>query len=103
MQIDVFAVPDCPNLSDAVTRVHTALARAGIKDAAVRTRVVVDLAEAEIFGMRGSPTILIDGRDPFAADESPASISCRLYRSASGMSGCPSIDELVEAINATVP
>ncbi len=102
MQIDVLAVPDCPNLADAVTRVHTALAVVGIKDAAVRTRLVVDFAQAEIFGMHGSPTILIDGRDPFAVDESPASISCRLYLSASGMSGCPSVDELVEAINATV-
>ena len=101
MQIDVLVVPDCPNRPDAVTRVHTALAVAGIKDAAVRTLLVVDLAQAEIWGMHGSPTILIDGRDPFAVDESPASISCRLYRSASGTSGCPSVDELVEAINAT--
>jgi hypothetical protein len=101
VHIDVLAVPDCPNLPDALTRVDTALATLGITDAVVCTRLAVELAEAEALGMRGSPTILIDGRDPFAIEDAPASISCRLYRSTTGMSGCPTVDEIVVALNAT--
>ena len=101
MQIDLLVVPNCPNHSDALTRVHAALATLDVDDVAVRTREVVDLAQAEALGMHGSPTILLDGIDPFAVQDSAASISCRLYRSTTGLSGCPTIDELVEAINAT--
>lgn len=100
VQIDVLVVPDCPNQADAETRVHTALAVVGITSASVHTRLVLDLAQAEALGMQGSPTILIDGRDPFVVDGSPASISCRLFRSATEVSGCPTVDELVEAISA---
>ena len=34
--------------------------------------------EAARYGMQGSPTILIDGRDPFAEPGAAASLSCRL-------------------------
>ncbi len=102
VQIEVLVVPDCPNHPIALTRVQTALAVAGIVDAVVRTKVIVELAQAETVGMHGSPTILIDGRDPFAVDDSAASISCRLYRSTTGTSGCPTVDEFVEAINASL-
>lgn len=102
VQIDVLAISDCPNLRPVLNRVHTALANVGINDAAVCTFVVVDLAQAEAVGMHGTPTILIDGRDPFAVEDSVPSLSCRLYRSATGMSGGPTVDDLVEAMNRTV-
>jgi hypothetical protein len=45
--------------------------------------------------MHGSPTLLIDGRDPFAQPGAQASVSCRLYRGADGRaSGAPSVTEL---------
>lgn len=100
MKIDVLVVPDCPNHIQTLSRVHAALAAVSIEGAAVRTIVVDDLAQAQTVGMHGSPTILIDGHDPFALPESAASISCRLYQSTNGIDGCPTFDELVEAINA---
>ncbi|MCU1504791.1 MAG: hypothetical protein JWM12_4145 [Ilumatobacteraceae bacterium] len=56
---------------------HAALAAIGTNDAAVLTCVVTDLTQAETLGVHGSPTILIDGRDPFTAADSAPSISCR--------------------------
>jgi hypothetical protein len=49
----------------------------------------------------GSPTLLIDGVDPFAAPGEPASLSCRLYRLPDGsLDGVPSLDQLRAALDA---
>lgn len=49
--------------------------------------------------MRGSPTLLIDGADPFAAPGQPPSMSRRLYRDDDGQaSGAPSAGQLRQAI-----
>ena len=45
--------------------------------------------------MHGSPTLLVDGTDPFAVPGQPPSLSCRLYRDAAGrMSGAPTVEAL---------
>jgi hypothetical protein len=46
----------------------------------VRRRVVADEREAVLAGMHGSPTLLIDGVDPFAAPGQAPGLACRLYR-----------------------
>jgi hypothetical protein len=49
--------------------------------------------------MHGSPTLLVDGSDPFAEPEEPASVSCRLYRYGNGqVDGAPSVSQLRQAI-----
>jgi Alkylmercury lyase len=51
--------------------------------------------------MHGSPTLLIDGVDPFAEAGQAPSMSCRLYRDENGqLSGAPSIGQLRQAIEA---
>lgn len=45
--------------------------------------------------MRGSPTLLVDWVDPFAAPRAPVSLSCRIYRDPDGRaSGAPSVAAL---------
>jgi hypothetical protein len=49
--------------------------------------------------MHGSPTLLIDGADPFAEPGQPPSMSCRLYRDENGqLSRAPSLGQLRQAI-----
>jgi hypothetical protein len=92
MQLVLLTVPDCPNVAAFEERLAAALAG---HPAAVRRRVVGDEREAAETGMRGSPTLLVDGSDPFAAPGEPPSLSCRLYRDASGRTGpVPSVEEL---------
>lgn len=56
---------------------------------------VETVEEAERLGFRGSPTILIDGVDPFAVgDESPG-IFCRVYQTETGPDGSPSVAQLL--------
>jgi Alkylmercury lyase len=61
--------------------------------------VISDDGEAARLGLHGSPTLLIDGVDPFAEPGQPPTLSCRLYRDERGeLSGAPSVGQLREAI-----
>lgn len=54
--------------------------------------------EAEAFAFRGSPTVLIDGIDPFGSSGSPIGLSCRLYVGPRGLIGAPTTEQLREAL-----
>ena len=63
------------------------------------TRQLIDTPEAAAeFGFRGSPTVLMDGVDPFADPDAPVGLSCRVYRSDDGYVGSPSLAQLRTAI-----
>jgi Alkylmercury lyase len=97
MHLTVLAEPGCPNapvLNDRLAAVVDG--RAGIS---LSQKVITDAGEAARWGMRGSPTLLIDGMDPFAEPGQPPSMSCRLYRDENGQtSGAPSTGQLRQAI-----
>lgn len=96
MRIDLLHVADCPNLVVARERIDLALDRSGL--ATVVHEVLIDSPEAaERAGMSGSPTILVDGVDPFGGAE--PSLACRLYRSGDVVEGAPPVDALVEALS----
>ena len=97
MDIDLLYVADCPNHAIARARVQIALDRMQLT-AVVGEREVQSSEEAARLGMRGSPTILIDGHDPFAGGTDPSALSCRLYRSDPGFSGAPTVEQIVEAL-----
>jgi hypothetical protein len=97
MHLTVLAVPGCPNapvLNDRLTAVLGG--RTGVS---VAHRVISDEDEAARSGMHGSPTLLIDGVDPFAEPGQPPGMSCRLYRDDDGRAaGAPSAGQLRHAI-----
>lgn len=95
VRIEILSVPDCPNRDTTDSRVRAALARRQVT-AAVRHVEVATAEDAARLGMNGSPTILIDGRDPF--DGGGPSLSCRLYQTDDGLRGSPTIDQLVDAL-----
>lgn len=98
MEIEVLVVPDCPNQQLAEERLRQALDDADLSATGFTTRVVADQAEAERSGFTGSPTILIDGRDPFAEPGATPSLSCRIYRTPHGLAGAPGLDQLCQAL-----
>ena len=100
MNIDVLVVPDCPNHAAAMARIDEALKVAGVTDVEVTERVIADATDADALGMHGSPTVLIDGHDPFAEPGTPTSVSCRMYRTATGFDGAPSVADLIEAVTS---
>jgi hypothetical protein len=50
--------------------------------------------EAEAVGFRGSPTILVDGHDPFDRGDEPVGLSCRVYQTPDEPAGAPTIAQL---------
>ncbi|WP_238164089.1 alkylmercury lyase family protein [Kribbella pittospori] len=84
--MEVLHVADCPNLLPLLERL------AQVTDLPISTRTIESPADAERFGMAGSPTLLVDGQNPFEAGATP-SLACRL--------SVPSTKQLREAINAS--
>lgn len=93
-------VPGCPNRHLAEVRLRQALDDAGLAGTGFTTRVIGDQAEAEQSGFTGSPTILTDGRDPFAEPGASPSVACRIYRTPHGLAGAPGPDQLRQALRA---
>jgi hypothetical protein len=99
MELTLLTVPACPNAAAFQERLAAALA--AHPGAVVHRRVVTDEREAAQAGMHGSPTLLIDGVDPFAGPDEAPSLSCRLYRDAAGRTGrAPSVESLRQALAA---
>lgn len=97
VHLTVLAVPDCPNVTLLEQRLTHVLKDR--RDVTVSRHVVGDQDHAARRGMHGSPTLLLDGIDPFAEPGQPASVSCRLYR---GPAGAPSVRQLRKAIRHPV-
>ena len=57
--------------------------------------VVDTFEDATRLEFRGSPSLLIDGRDPFLDQAGDVGLSCRIYRTEQGLQGAPSVDQLV--------
>ena len=49
---------------------------------------------AERIGFHGSPTILVDGRDPFASGAEPVGMTCRVFRTEEEAQGAPTEAQL---------
>jgi hypothetical protein len=92
--IEVLHVPECVNLGPMLERLREATALP------VTTREVRTEAEAAAWGMAGSPTLLVDGLDPFAqAQRCECRVSCRLYRDENGqITPAPSVGQIRDAL-----
>jgi hypothetical protein len=102
MDVTVLAIAGCPHVALLEERLAAALA--GGPPPVIIRRVITDPAEAARAGLHGSPTVLLDGSDPFAAPGQAASMSCRLYDNGAGpLEGAPSVGRLRQAIAAQEP
>ncbi|MGX1676339.1 hypothetical protein [Streptomyces sp. NPDC055400] len=98
MEIELLVVPGCPRQQLAEELLRQALATTGLAATGFRVRVVADQAEAEWVGFIGSPTILINGRTPFAEPGTVPAHACRVYATAAGPDGCPAAYQLRKAL-----
>ncbi|WP_434619787.1 thioredoxin family protein [Arthrobacter sp. A5] len=97
MEITLQYFDGCPNWKVAEAGLMTLAAQ---RPDVVLTRQVVDtVEEAERVGFHGSPTILINGADMFAAGAT-VGLACRRYMTPEGAAGSPSIEQLRSAIGA---
>lgn len=79
-------------------RLEEALTVVGAGTMAYRLVAVASAEDAERLRFRGSPTLLVDGQDALAEPDAPVGLSCRVYQTAAGLRGSPSVEQLVAVL-----
>lgn len=96
MRIDILHIADCPNWRRTAADVRTVLRELGRDDVPVTVTRVIDAAAHPAFA--GSPTVLIDGVDPFGDGTVSRELACRVYRVGTRLAGAPDITQLRDAV-----
>lgn len=97
MDIELRYFDDCPTWRMTDTLVRRLVGELGV-DAEFRRTLVNTPEMAERLAFVGSPTVIINGVDPFANVHAPVGLSCRVYRTETGFAGSPSEEQLREAL-----
>ncbi len=90
----------CPNWRVADERLRKALREAGADGSQITYEKIETPEQAKEAGFRGSPTILVDQRDPFADEDAPVGLSCRIYQTDAGPDGAPSLAQLAVVLRS---
>ncbi len=85
----------CPNWEVADRRLRSLAAEPGFE---LVHEVVDTPEEAERLGFAGSPTVLVDGVDPFTTGDEPTGLACRVYATPDGPQGSPTLDQLRDVL-----
>ena len=97
MDVQLLFFDGCPSWRVMDVRLREALRTAGIDGEPTYVEVTTP-EQAERLGFRGSPTVLVDGRDPFADDDAPVGLSCRVFPTPEGLRGAPTVEQLLAAL-----
>lgn len=92
IDVEFLYFESCPNWKAT----NTALAQAATVEGAtllINYRDVSTPEEAERLGFLGSPTVLIDGTDPFSREGEPVGLACRIHIASDGTIGARSMEE----------
>lgn len=99
MDVQLLVVANCCNEQEARVVLRRAMAKAGVGDLPIRTVVVSTAKQAQDLSFTGSPTVLVDGADPFPTPDLPSALACRMYaQPGGGPRGVPDVQALVTAI-----
>jgi hypothetical protein len=96
LRIELQYFDDCPNWKVADERLRPL---ADARGAEIVHRLVTTPEEADAARFRGSPSILIDGRDPFAVGDEPFGLSCRVFQTPDGPAGAPTVSQFEAALD----
>jgi ABC-2 type transport system permease protein len=100
MRIELLYFDGCPTYRSAEEDLRKILAEGGV-DAEVEMVAVNSDEEARRLRFAGSPTLRIDGRDPFPFPEMGAgTFGCRIYATPEGMKGTPTTAMIREALGS---
>ena len=94
MKVTIQYFDGCPHWKLADDRVRRVLEGASIDDVTLEYELIDSPERAERVGFHGSPTILVDGRDPFVTGIEQIGMSCRVFRTEDGIQGAPTEAEL---------
>jgi hypothetical protein len=98
VRVELLYLEGCPHWETLERRLREALVSAGLDDVPIERTAVHTPAQARAVGFIGSPTLRVDGRDPFATGGEGVGLACRMFVTPAGPSGAPTRDQLVEAV-----
>jgi hypothetical protein len=96
-RVELLYFDGCPHWRVAEARLRQVLL-AGGRGGKIELRKVATPEQALRLEFRGSPSILIDGRDPFAGESAPIGLACRVYKTEDGPQGSPTVAQLRAAL-----
>ncbi len=94
MTVTLLHIAECPNWEHAGVRLRTALDAVGRAGEHIEYVLLRTQEEAARYPFAGSPTVLIDGEDPFAHGGTMSELACRVYQTEDGLAGSPTVAEL---------
>lgn len=103
MEVELLVVPGCPNQAAAAELVRDMLDELGRAATPVAVRVIDSQTEAARQGFTRSPTLRVDGVDPFAEPGRAPALACRVYATPAGLRGLPGADAVRAALRAAEP
>jgi hypothetical protein len=90
----------CPHWRTAYERVNEVLGDMGEDDISVALERVESPEDAERLRFVGSPTILVNGEDPFVRESTGGyGLSCRVYQTPEGSAASPTKEQLREVLD----
>lgn len=98
LDLVVLTIAGCPHLAPALHDLRVALDSLGLHDEEIQVFVVDSPDQAMALEFRGSPTFVAGGADLFPEEGKPTGLSCRLYRTPSGLKGSPGAERLAERL-----
>src|SRR5260370_34996881 len=94
MKITIQYFDECPHWKLADERVRHVLGDFSSDDVMLEYQFIDSPETADQLGFHGSPTILIDGLDPFLTGAEQWGMSCPLCETEDGIQGAPTEGEL---------
>ena len=94
MKVTIQYFDGCPHWKLADERVRRVLEHVPAGEVTLDYELIDAPETAERVAFHGSPTILIDGRDPFVTGIEQVGMSCRVFRTEDGIQGVPTEAEL---------
>ena len=97
MKVELLYVDGCPHWKTMARQLDTLAAELGLS----WTPILVETPESALdFQFHGSPSLHVDGADPFATPDTPVGLACRIYQTPNGPSGTADINRLREALRS---
>ena len=97
MEVQLLHFDCCPHWTVMEVRLRQALDLAGYAET-IENCLVETQEAANEYRFAGSPSILLDGRDPFPSHSGEFGLTCRVYPTSGGPAGAPTVEHLAEAI-----
>jgi hypothetical protein len=97
IRIELLYFESCPSWQEGLENLQQAVARLQL-DARISLVNITDDDQAQQEKFCGSPTFRVNGADLWCEERAEYHLSCRVYHTAQGLQGSPTVEMLCEEI-----